>query len=59
MYFFEWTRYIHIKPGAVVELFSYCRFEIEVNWTGDLTLDEVLELFEREKKKNPNRYSSL
>eukprot|EP01036_Dinobryon_divergens_P023732 gene23732-32114_t len=31
------------------------RFEIEVNWTGDLTLDEVLELFEREKKKNPNR----
>ena len=40
---------------GVKALIALCRFEIEVNWTGDLTLDEVVELFERERKKNPNR----
>ena len=40
---------------GVKALIALCRFEIEVNWTGDLTLDEVVELFERERMKNPNR----
>ena len=30
-------------------------FEIEVNWTGELTSDDVMQLLEQEKRKHPNR----
>lgn len=33
-----------------------CRFDVEVNWVGDLTAPQLVEHFMNEKKYHPNRY---
>jgi len=36
-------------------MFVLNRFEIAVNWAGDMTAEDVLQLLEAEKRAHPNR----